>query len=975
MADGDAWSACAFPGAFRRYQVLALDAVDALRAGGERRAYLAMPPGSGKTVLGLEVARRLGRRTLVLAPNTAVQGQWLRAWEAFGPPGGRHPAPGSVDRGLPTPLTVLTYQSLSVWDRSADDEPELRGDDVDDTAPATAARRRAAVRGDDGADLLSLLHPHGRAVVERAAASGPWTLVLDECHHLLETWGALCRGLVEALGPDTWVVGLTATPPTEMTGRQRALHDELFGGSCDVSVPTAAVVKAGELAPFQELVYVTAPTADEDTWLAGERARFADLQVELLAEPTGTLPFAEWLRRRFVVRRVDEPEPGDDDAQLSWQELEREEPERARAALRLVGAGLIALPEGARLREEHRVPADAEDWAVLLEAYAREHLVPSDDAGDIRLLAAVRAVLPGLGWMLTVRGLRATTSPVDRVCALSAAKAAAAVHVLEVERDVLGADLRAVVLCDVEHRPVTAPSRLRDAHEPTAGSARTALMALARSDLGPWLRPVLVTGRTVAMRRDDVAAFRGSAAVRAAGMSDRLVAEPLDGVRSVVRLEAGPGWTPRVWTALVTAWLVEGGTHCVVGTRGLLGEGWDCPPLNVLLDLSSAATATAVSQVRGRSLRLDPARPDKVADNWTVVCVADDHPRGDADHLRAARKHARHLAPAAGGEVETGIGHCDAELSPYEPPPAGQQAAVNARALARAADRDAARRAWAPVPGERGLELASVQLRATRSLGLPSGVVAPGVLTPRRVLGTDAEAVPVPARLKPARAWPVPFAGAAVATGAGLADSVPTAVVAGAGVGLLLTGGAAARRYRQQSAALRDAPADIQTASVRQLGSAVADALHACGATPAGAQALRVQGGQGGWLTCTLDVEPLASQVFAGALEELLAPLGSPRWLVSRLVASPPASLADRRRLSRAAALDRPVETSVAWHAVPAELGRSQARVALFEAAWWRHVGPGRLVRGADPEGLVLLDLLRGADPFALTSRVRSVWR
>ncbi|HVM27898.1 MAG TPA: DEAD/DEAH box helicase family protein, partial [Mycobacteriales bacterium] len=71
VADGDAWSACAFPGTFRRYQQLALAAVDDLRARGDRRAYVVMPPGAGKTVLGLEVVRRLGRRTLVLAPNTA----------------------------------------------------------------------------------------------------------------------------------------------------------------------------------------------------------------------------------------------------------------------------------------------------------------------------------------------------------------------------------------------------------------------------------------------------------------------------------------------------------------------------------------------------------------------------------------------------------------------------------------------------------------------------------------------------------------------------------------------------------------------------------------------------------------------------------------------------------------------------------------------------------------------------------------
>ena len=69
------------------------------------------------------------------------------------------------------------------------------------------------------------------------------------------------------------------------------------------------------------------------------------------------------------------------------------------------------------------------------------------------------------------------------------------------------------------------------------------------------------------------------------------------------------------------------------------------------------------------------------------------------------------------------------------------------------------------------------------------------------------------------------------------------------------------------------------------------------------------------------------------------------------------------------------VTQGVAWHAVPSELGRSAARVALFESSWWRHVGPGRLVRSTEPEGAALLELLRGSDPFALTSRLRTVWR
>ena len=45
----------------------------------------------------------------------------------------------------------------------------------------------------------------------------------------------------------------------------------------------------------------------------------------------------------------------------------------------------------------------------------------------------------------------------------------------------------------------------------------------------------------------------------------------------------------------------------LVGTRELLGEGWVCPPLNVLVDLTVAETGASVQQMRGRTLRLDAA--------------------------------------------------------------------------------------------------------------------------------------------------------------------------------------------------------------------------------------------------------------------------------------------------------------------------------------------------------------------------------
>ena len=93
--------------------------------------------------------------------------------------------------------------------------------------------------------------------------------------------------------------------------------------------------------------------------------------------------------------------------------------------------------------------------------------------------------------------------------------------------------------------------------------------------------------------------------------------------------------------------------------------------------------------MRGRSLRLDPADPDKTASNWDIVCVAPELERGVADYRRFVRRHAHLLAPCEDGSIESGVSHVHPELSPYAPPPAEDFAELNASTLARAADREA----------------------------------------------------------------------------------------------------------------------------------------------------------------------------------------------------------------------------------------------------------------------------------------------
>ena len=138
----------AFAKPFRHYQELALQAFDAARAQDDRRIYLTMPPGSGKTVLGLEIGRRMGRPMVVLAPTAAIQAQWVQEWTSFQPP-----FEAAVGMATEAPVHALTYQSLVILDAEATDEPADELDEAPDAAPdhpdaeERARHRRLIVRG------------------------------------------------------------------------------------------------------------------------------------------------------------------------------------------------------------------------------------------------------------------------------------------------------------------------------------------------------------------------------------------------------------------------------------------------------------------------------------------------------------------------------------------------------------------------------------------------------------------------------------------------------------------------------------------------------------------------------------------------------------------------------------------------------------------------------------------------------------
>ncbi|HST39681.1 MAG TPA: DEAD/DEAH box helicase family protein, partial [Conexibacter sp.] len=706
----DGWAGLAFAPPWRHYQRLALEAFDADLAARRRSTHIVAPPGSGKTVIGLEIARRLGRPALVLCPTTAIQQQWGNALGLFG---------GAAD----APLFAHTYQAIcrtadpggalqaAALERLAAERARDTAIGIDaaraeldgyegaarrrlarDVATVTATLKREIARGEH-LDLAAhdLLGPGAAARLAELQARGVRTVLLDECHHLVSTWGYLVRAVIAALGDDVHVVGLTATSPLDLSGEEAALYADLLG-EVDFEIPTPAVVKEGYLAPYQELALFTTPLESEREWLQQHHARFQALLDRLHdPAPPGSaeeeLSFGAWVIARIRYRDAEaggggsgsadasagtggggaDASAGEATPRLSFAAFAKRNPRLARAGLRYLGSAGLELPPDAPRGELTSAPPELDDWLALLDDWALRCLRAHPGEAAERLWEQLAGGLADIGYTLTRRGIRPGRDDLDRVLVHSSAKALLVADALDAEHAVRGAALRAVVLCDSE-RPARAPEETAL----TLGGGLALLRALAADDRTALLRPLLVTGTTVACAPGDAEQWRAALAAELPGeVAAVLRVEALEGATGdapLARLTADhAAWTTATYVRAVTRAFARGPDapgRVLIGTRALLGEGWDCPPVNVLVDCTAVAASVSVRQMRGRSLRLDPGDGGKISSNWDVVCVAPDMVRGTADYERFVRKHLHLFAPAEDGEIEAGPSHVHPEMGP-----------------------------------------------------------------------------------------------------------------------------------------------------------------------------------------------------------------------------------------------------------------------------------------------------------------------
>ncbi len=668
------------------------------------KLYIVSPPGSGKTLVGLMVAVRMNVPTLVLAPTTAIQRQWIDKTRYFLADDGKPVA--STEPSDRMPVTVITYQALaqvsdidpsgkaillSEWRKdlvdSGEDEESAASwlSDFEKNNPerfylSLMRRWKQKRMNGNGAGGSSIVNADSARLMAFFRDAGVKLLIFDECHHLVGYWAQVAIELVKTLDRPR-ILGLTATPPShdDLSDREIELHKELLG-DVDYFLQTPAFVRDGALAPYQDLVYFTRPSEHELDYVRNCSDKLGEVLESLekhngktlsvwLTEELERIPeesFASTLRKRSVFIS---------EAVKYLNKLGRPAPRN----LANFAHGTLSLDEN----------------ADLAGRYASKFLLVSQDENDRKLYSLLSTAFRPLGYLLTEKGLRNCQSTVSRILSLSSSKMDALVAVLEEELKNKDVKLRVLVIADFERSSATVAKEVSELLTEESGGAVLAMRTLTSHEEVDMLDPVLVTGQSVIVDDDLLPRFLDEASkwFKERNLAAELASELEGGFYHIHG--SGKDWNTGNYVSMVTSLFEKGVTRCLVGTRGLLGEGWDSLTANTLVDLTNAATEMTVNQLRGRAIRLDPGWPEKTSNIWDVVCIAPEFEKGLSDYARFSKKHSNYYGICDDGAIEYGLGHIHPALTEAGPEDVALNAHIfNAEMLERCHQRMRARQNW-----------------------------------------------------------------------------------------------------------------------------------------------------------------------------------------------------------------------------------------------------------------------------------------
>ena len=601
--------------------------------------HVVAPPGSGKTVLGLEVMLRINKPTLILAPTIAVRNQWIDRFCELFLQTEVIPEWISCDIRHPSFLTVSTYQGL-----------HAACNDFKDNCRSGSCMR----------EIVRLLREQGIQ-----------TVVVDEAHHLKNEWWTTLISLKEELKPT--LVGLTATPPYDVSVNEWQRYIEL-NGPIDTEITVPELIIEGDLCPHQDCVCFSRPSAEEYKVIDKYRNQVYALFQEIKQDE-------ELIRAMTSLSVWTEPNKN-----LDW--IYSNMPYYSSLLIFLNTAGLSVSSEHLDvLGDKHPdFPVFDYQWAqVLLKFYLLKERDRFTGFEKHQEELEHRLLRHGVMEHRQITFLQ--NKEITSLLGTSIEKLNSIYQIVNFEYRQLGQGLRLVVLTDFIRKEF-----LVNAGENTLELNKLGVIPIfekLRRTNSEHMKIGVLTGSIIILPVSACELFEACAESR--GVT-KLTYNPLPYDTGYIQVALTEGLKNDV-VKIVTDVFQKGGIEILIGTKSLLGEGWDAPVLNSLVLASFVGSFVLSNQMRGRAIRVEKGNREKASNIWHLVCVDPTASDGgnDVEMLKRRFRSFVGISYLETGGIENGISRLGlpADFSDAE-----AIDAANDRAFLRASQREKLKDQW-----------------------------------------------------------------------------------------------------------------------------------------------------------------------------------------------------------------------------------------------------------------------------------------
>ncbi len=554
---------------WRSYQAKVFQEFDTYKE--DDHVHIVAPPGSGKTILGLELMKEVAQPTLILTPTIAIRNQWKQKYlQDFHAEISIEPYI-SLDIEKPKPITISTYQSFF----SKSQRAEL---------------------------------PQGFFKV----------LILDEAHHLLQAW---YKKIAEFKKENqVFTISLTATPPYDSTQSEWNNYLEI-NGEIDLEITIPELVKEKNLAPHQDYLHFSYPTDAEmialQTSFEKQQNCVAFLEqsdaLKILMEKQEFWLYPsqnwEWIYANFEIYT----------SYLVYMHFR----------------GLIISSDHFEILgyEEEETPIIPNLTVNHLESILN-HLFRENtefweqNEKDLTLFKKkIRSfgVLERGKVYLRFRGddLKKTLN--------SASKMKSVQEILAFETS-NNEDIKALVLTDFIRKEYFNPK-----------------LQVDKMGLSGIFRQLYENNNALQM-----GAICGSFLILPSHYNTYFQEDQFSDLEHFEGfMQTGISTQNRTRIMETLKYIFEHkDLKVLIGTRSLLGEGWDAPFINTLVLASQVASFVSINQMRGRVIRTNPSNPHKTASIWHLVGINPYDPEGGSDLKLQENRFERFLGLS---EMEEGI--------------------------------------------------------------------------------------------------------------------------------------------------------------------------------------------------------------------------------------------------------------------------------------------------------------------------------